>query len=332
MQLSCSMLCALCVLFMAAESQTPSESTGHAICTYGCQLLFHTQFSSYCSSHTSYAFVPNSYLSSVDAIDITSIIDHNQFICYDALGDSYSVSAALGEGTETVYTYSTPHRFTLNAPVVIWQSIIISIIVPIVIVLLVKLLLMVSNRCMEWCSAHPQCARCLYCCSPQYRSQMRNHKFQHANASAYNNIPSAAAAAADDDDGDGSVGGCCKWCICGKNAAAAAHHDERQQRHRHNDVGVAAIGMNMDMNEEEQFQLVLKQSKLEHDQNLQSHNPLLVSAPPEAATAVAAPPVLEEVCMNNQEVKKYLQSSEQQDIELSFSSHGLRAICDREVV
>ena len=296
-----------------------------SLCLHGCQLLSNPELP--CYSHS--AFVPSQEIEIID-IDkeyinqiIQKILYNDLYYCFDPNDEIINFAQNAG----TVQQSGNGGIFDLDSPVLIWQAIVISIIVPLMAFLLFKVVVLLCNKCCDTtqCQQQDKCC-CLYLCSAQYRQRRRNRKFHNE---IYNN-PNNNDLHNDDDNGNNN-----KWWKFNRKkndnlqqndyneaAVIVAGDDDNNDEHKNNgEDGIDLVLENDDFNNNKNGENM----KMNMDNDYQ-HIPLNDGG--------KVKNVLEEVSVDHGEMEKYLQApgGNNQDIELSFSSQGLRQISYRDVV
>ena len=300
------------------------------LCSNGCQLLYNVNFLE-CDSNE--AFVPNSYMKSTNDMDINDLIENHFYICFNRNYQRIdSISNENNGDTANALTQNGSSVFTLDSPVLIWQAIIISIVVPLFAVLIFKAVLILCNKCCELSQFqnNDKCCCCLYLCSAEYRQKRRNRRFHNE---IYNN-PNVNAHELDiQHQNQNNVNNGKKWWKFNrKNKNNGNKKDDLQQNVNAEPIIGQNVGNRLQLNGE--VGLVLDNDNHGEDiakgmnDNEYEHLPL------NEKNMKGDKNVLEEVSVGHDEVEKYLQApgGNTQDIELSFSSQGLRQISYRDVV
>jgi len=230
--------------------------------------------------------------------DIDSIVSSSAFLCFNRAADA-AAAADTGANTNNGVQQQDDwdaSTFELSSYVLLWQAMVISLLLPAMAVMLFRVLHAVFTRVFESlrCRENARCGCCLYLVSSEYRQQRRNRQFHHE---AYDEKKS-------EENG---------WWRFGANRhRASVEGDERKEQAQ----------VEPDIRDVRDYQHIPLNEEDVDDQRKQQ--------------IVPQPEVLEEVSIERGELDKYLDvpggGAVGQGIELSFSSHGLRQICEREIV
>jgi len=244
-------------------------------CSEGCDLIYNAAF----PCHSKLAFVAKD----ADLSEIHSIIANDTLLCFsDPSSNSSNTNAGVQQRDDRGIDWDAS-TFELSAYVLLWQSLVISLIVPSIALMLFAILRLVFVRLFELvrCRENAKCSMakcgcCLALISAQYRQKRRNRRFDHEENGANRHRSRAS--------------------VEGKE------REERKEKER--DREYQHIPLN------------------EKDSEFVERRPQIVAE------------VLEEVSIERGELDRYLGVPNDNDkgIELSFSSHGLRQICNREIL
>jgi len=286
------------ILFFLILHQLLSLCSSH-FCSEGCDLLYNEAFP--CPSNL--AFIAKN--TNID--DIQSIITNTNYLCHtDPTADTAAANNAnTDNGIQASDDWDTS-SFDLDAHVLLWQCLVISVLVPAMALMLFAILRVLFVRLFELvrCRESSKCGCCLALCSADYRQRRRNRRFDREEI--YDEKKS-------EENG---------WWRFGANRhRASIEGDDRKEQ----DNGIVINYQHVALDEDDEDE---RRKSISQPQN----QPIKIEEVPFEAE------VLEEVSIERGELDRYLDvpggnvSGSGQGIELSFSSHGLRQICNREIV
>jgi len=266
-------------------------------CSQGCDLLHNEAF----PCHSNLAFIAKD----ADINDIHSIITNATYLCFTDPADTVAAHSANDANTDHGIQQRDDwdaSALDLSSYVLLWQSLVISLIVPAIALMLFAILRIVFVKLFELvrCRESSKCGCCLALVSAEYRQRRRNRRFDREEVY---------------DEKQSEENG---WWRFGANRhRASVEGDNERKEQERADREMADVlqyqCVPLDEEDHEDAEEIKKEERIE---------PKVIE-------------FLEEVSIERGELDNYLDvpgGGVKGSVELSFSSHGLRQICNREIV